>query len=94
MYIDHDVLIGLIPCEHPFTFYPVVDISEPYLFVFLRMLQELSELPYTLEVLHVDIDQTYRIPTAQLYSNSPKNEIDPILDRYGALLRQVAGLSS
>ncbi|WP_417506500.1 hypothetical protein [Marinomonas gallaica] len=94
MYIDHDVLTGLLTLDKKFVYHPTLDIQERYVFVFLRMLQELNEQPYCLEVLHIDVDDTYQIPIAQLYSNSPKSEIDPILDRYGSLLRRGAGLNS
>lgn len=94
MYIDHDVLLSLYPFDSRFVFYPTVEISDTYLFIFLRMLQELDQLPYALEVLNVELDDLHKIPTAQLYSTGSQKELSPILDRYGFLLRKAAGIDS
>ena len=92
MYIDHDVLYDLLKPTEQFVFHPALDINDAYLFTFLRMLVELNQLPYELEVLQIETDDLYKIPTAQLYSRCPKAELEPILDRYGFLLRKAAGI--
>ncbi len=87
MWLDHDVVIGLMFTREDFKFYPSIEIPDQFSFTFLVLLRKLCELPFPLEVLHIELDPSTQIPQTQLISGCPKERLDPILDEFGAKLR-------
>lgn len=87
MWLDHDVVTGLMVTREDFKFYPCIEMPDQFSFTFLAMLRKVCELPYPLEVLHIELDPRTQVPQTQLISGCPKQLLDPILDEFGAKLR-------
>ncbi|WP_067222793.1 hypothetical protein [Marinomonas gallaica] len=88
MWLDHDVIVRLVPARDDFKFYPCIEIPDQYAFTFLAMLRKLIEQPYPLEILHISLHPDTNIPETQLISGCPNEILGPTLDRFGHELRK------